>query len=71
MMLSTEPIYRQCKLVQSFPTMRLWGSIEDKLVATISNIWLQLLTNPTQDIDECLRKHLDPLANRLNMLLEN
>jgi len=54
-----------------FPTMRLWGSVEDKLVLTISNIWKELFANPDQDLDTCLHKHLDPLAERLNIILEN
>jgi multiple sugar transport system substrate-binding protein len=56
---------------RSFPTMRLWGSIEDKLIAGISNIWAELFANPDQDLESCLHKHLDPLAQRLNIVLEN
>ena len=56
---------------RSFPTMRLWGSIEDKLVIALANIWAELFANPTQDLDECMRRHLDPLAERLNATLCN
>ncbi len=56
---------------QSFPTMRLWGAIEEKLIAEIAKIWRELLSNPAQDIDECLHRHLDPLAERLNITLGN
>jgi len=54
---------------QSFPTMRLWGAIEEKLVLEISRIWAELFADPNQDLDECLHRHLDPLAARLNTTL--
>jgi multiple sugar transport system substrate-binding protein len=56
---------------RSFPTMRLWGSVEDKLRVTLSNIWADLFADPNQDLDDCLHKHLDPLALRLNIVLGN
>lgn len=56
---------------RSFPCIRLWGSIEDKLIVEISKIWAELFADPDQDLDACLHKHLDPLAQRLNILLEN
>jgi multiple sugar transport system substrate-binding protein len=56
---------------RSFPTIRLWGSIEDKLIIETSHIWAELFANPDQDLDECLHRHLDPLAERLNVVLEN
>jgi ABC-type glycerol-3-phosphate transport system substrate-binding protein len=56
---------------RSFPTIRLWGSIEDKLIAETSKIWEELFTDPDQDLDECLHRHLDPLAERLNVVLGN
>jgi multiple sugar transport system substrate-binding protein len=56
---------------RSFPTMRLWGLVEDKLVATISTIWAELFANPGQDLDACLHKHFDPLVQRMNLVLED
>lgn len=56
---------------RSFPTMRLWGSIEEKLIATISKIWEELFDDPDQDLDICLHRHMDPLATRLNVILKN
>ena len=56
---------------RSFPTLRLWGSVEDKLIPQIGNIWADLFANPDQDLDTCLHKYLDPLADRLNMALGN
>ena len=56
---------------RSFPTLRLWGLVEDNLIPVISNIWAELFASPDQDLDSCLHKHLDPLARRLNIILEN
>ena len=56
---------------RGFPTIRLWGAVEEKLIVEISNIWAELLANPGQDLDACLHKHLDPLAQRLNIVLGN
>ena len=56
---------------RNFPTIRIWGSLEEKLIKEIASIWEELFENPTQDLDVCLHKHLDPLAQRLNMILGN
>ena len=56
---------------RSFPTIRLWGSVEEKLVREISDIWTKLFADPDLDLDACLHRQLDPLAERLNMALEN
>lgn len=56
---------------QSFPTMRLWGSIEEKLIVAIAKIWEELYNDPDQDLDACLHRYFDPLAERLNVVLEN
>ena len=53
---------------QSVPTVRLWGSIEEKLNQVIANIWAELFACPCEDLDGCLHRHLDPLVDRLNLL---
>jgi multiple sugar transport system substrate-binding protein len=53
----------------SFPTIRLWGAVEDKLVVEISRVWAELFANPDRDLDTLLHEHLDPLAQRLNIVL--
>lgn len=55
---------------RSFPCIRLWGSIEDKLIVEIAKIWAELFADPNLDLDTCLHQHLDPLAERLNRALE-
>jgi multiple sugar transport system substrate-binding protein len=56
---------------RSFPTLRLWGSMEDRLIPVISRIWAELFANPDLDLDVYLHQALDPLAERLNMVLGN
>jgi len=56
---------------RGFPTIRLWGSVEDKLVSEIATIWSELFADPKQDLRACLHKHFDPLAERLNVILGN
>ena len=56
---------------RSFPTMRLWGSIEEKLLISMAKIWEELFNDPKQDLDACLHRHFDPLVARLNVVLEN
>jgi ABC-type glycerol-3-phosphate transport system substrate-binding protein len=56
---------------RDFPSIRLWGAVEDKLVLEISRIWAELFANPDADLDTILCKHLDPLAQRLNVVLGN
>ena len=53
---------------QSFPTVRLWGSIEEKLNRVIATIWADLFANPSEDLEACLHRYLDPLIDRLNLL---
>ncbi len=59
------------QISRSFPTIRLWGSMEDKLIVEISSIWAELFADPNQDLDACLHKHFDPLAQRLNNTFGN
>lgn len=56
---------------RSFPTIRLWGSIEDKLIAETANVWAELFANPNTNLDEYIHRHYDLLAERLNIILEN
>ncbi len=56
---------------RSFPTIRLWGSVEDKVITEITKIWAELFDDPHQDLDACLHRHFDPLAQRLNMVMKN
>jgi multiple sugar transport system substrate-binding protein len=55
---------------QTFPTVRLWGTMEEKLIQALVAVWQEVLANPlTAAIDAILHRHLDPLARRLNSML--
>jgi multiple sugar transport system substrate-binding protein len=47
----------------------LWGMVEDKLTLAFGQIWADLIERPDQNIDAILARHLEPLAQRLNMTL--
>lgn len=56
---------------QSFPTVRLWGMLEDRLSQEIHNVWAEIFANPGLDLEACLRRHFEPLAQRINTSLGN
>ena len=68
-----QPLYRvmgqALKAGRSFPAMRLWGLIEEKLSAVLGDVWANVLTAPNPDLDALIQAALDPLAERLNMTL--
>jgi len=53
------------------PTVRLWGMLEERLTSEINHIWTEIFANPGLDLDECLLRHLVPLAKRINVSLGN
>jgi multiple sugar transport system substrate-binding protein len=55
---------------RSFPAIRLWGLIEDRLSTAINAVWIELLADPQTDVRAVLLKHLEPLTERLNELLK-
>jgi multiple sugar transport system substrate-binding protein len=54
---------------RSFPTIRLWGLVEDRLTTGFSAVWADLLEHSQVDPLAVLKKHLGPLAERLDLLL--
>jgi multiple sugar transport system substrate-binding protein len=54
---------------RSFPAIRLWGLIEDKLTTTFTRLSAEILDQPAPDIDALLDKYLGPLAEQLNNTL--
>jgi multiple sugar transport system substrate-binding protein len=71
--LANEPNYqvmaRALKTGRAFPSISLWGLIEDKLAAALDNIWQDVLAEVHPDMDAIMNKHLDPLSSRLEMTL--
>jgi hypothetical protein len=54
---------------RSFPAMRLWGLIEDKLRITFSGLSEDILEQSASGIDALLDKYLTPLAEQLSITL--
>ncbi len=55
---------------RSYPAIRLWGLIEDRLTTAFNAVWIDLLADPQAGVREVLLKHLQPLTERLNELLQ-
>jgi len=53
-----------------YPSIPRWGLIEDRLSASLSQIWADILAEPHSEVEVILRRHLEPLANRLNAHLK-
>jgi multiple sugar transport system substrate-binding protein len=70
---STDPLYKSIvealKSGQSYRINRLWGMVEERLIVEFSQIWAALFANPAADVDALIDKHLQPLAERLNVVL--
>ena len=56
---------------RSFPVIRRWGLIEEKLNQAFIQIWDDIAAHPDQDLSVSLIRWLEPLAQRLNYLLKS
>ena len=70
---ATETLYQSIaeglKSGRSYYISRLWGLMEEKLVAEFNQIWVELFQQPTADLEAKLTQHLQPLAQRLTQIL--
>ena len=70
---STDPLYKSVvealKTGRSYQINRLWGMVEERLIAELNQIWAALFAQPDTDVDALLDRHLLPLADRLNQVL--
>lgn len=46
-----------------------WGLVEERLAAALTAIWTSLKQDPRQDLDVLISAQLEPLADRLDLLL--
>ncbi len=46
-----------------------WGLVEERLSAALTAIWTGVQQNPQQDVDVLISAQLEPLADRLDLLL--
>jgi len=54
---------------RTFPATRLWGVVEARLGNVFAALWEDVRANPSIDMDDCLHKRLDPLAENLDLAL--
>jgi len=54
---------------RSFPSLTLWGLVEDKLNEAFSQLWADLLANSDLDLEQAIAEHLEPMAQRLDLTL--
>ena len=60
----------QCLLSgRAFPTVHLWDVIETRLVTALGAVWNEVLAVDKPDVMAILHRQLDPLAERLNLML--
>lgn len=71
---SNDPLYqvmsRGLRTGRSFPALRLWGLLEDKLTPALGNIWYRVLSAAHPDVDALIWAELEPLAQRLDRTLQ-
>ncbi len=63
------PAIQSVKKGRAFPRIRMWGLVEDKLVAPIAQIWYTLLSTSDPDVNQIIADYLDPIETRLNITL--
>jgi multiple sugar transport system substrate-binding protein len=49
--------------------LAMWGLIEERLTATLAQIWHEIRGNPAQDTAALISKYINPLAQRLEATL--
>lgn len=54
---------------RSFPPVTFWGLVETRLTAALADIWADVLSTPKPDMDLILDRHLNPIADRLDLTL--
>lgn len=54
---------------RTYPPLRLWGLVEDKIVAGLLNIGNQVLSNPPEKIGEIVDQEIENVCHRVGMIL--
>jgi hypothetical protein len=54
---------------RTFPVTRSWGLMEDRLTTALSVLWADALAQPNADLEALILKRLEPLAQRLDLVL--
>lgn len=61
-----EVMGRALRTGRVYPSIPRWGLIEDRLSGALTQVWADILAEPHPEVEVILRRHLEPLANRLN-----
>lgn len=54
---------------RSFLVTRSWGLMEDRLTTALAGLWADVLAGPQADLEGLIRRRLEPLAKRLDLVL--
>ncbi len=54
---------------RTYPAVRLWGLIEERLIGALSTLGSQVLQPASPDLDQLLQDNIKPIARRLNVTL--
>ncbi|MBN1136398.1 MAG: extracellular solute-binding protein [Anaerolineae bacterium] len=72
---SNDPLYQVMaqglKMGRSFPSVPLWGLVEERLNEVLGHLWADLLADPRLDLEKVVAEHLESLARRLNLTLRS
>lgn len=70
---STDPHYQAMYQAllhgRALSPISLWGLVEERLAPVLGQVWAELRSNPATDLPALLRNCLEPLAQRLNIML--
>lgn len=70
---TTRPVYqlmaRALEAGRSYPLIPRWGLIEDYLEAALARIWADVLADASPDVEAIVRRHIEPLASRVDVIL--
>ncbi|PKN95034.1 MAG: hypothetical protein CVU44_04275 [Chloroflexi bacterium HGW-Chloroflexi-6] len=54
---------------RTYPPLRLWGLVEDKIVAGLLNIGTQVLSNPARAVSEIVEHEIENICQRVELIL--
>lgn len=54
---------------KTYPPLRLWGLVEDKIVAGLLNIGSQVLSNPPEKITEIVDEEIENICHKVGLIL--
>lgn len=70
---TNEPAYqlmaRALEVGRSYPLIPRWGLVEDYLEDTLGRIWAEVMSDANPDVETLVRRQLEPLAHRLDVIL--